>query len=763
MNLVDIVKDLFQNNKEFIESDDKVKLETLKTVDPRISELPIEGQTQVLEGLASKYAPKAGIIPAFNRIADTLKQINPIEVGQQFFNQIGQAAQQEFKPGYNPLDIPTVINTSLKTGIGQLAEGVYNLPGDLTNLYYGYEKVQPTYPITQGIPNALSMLPGIGKQFKRNFQDYDRISKQYPITSMLSQEIGEEIPAALLGLSIAQAGKFAKVKKLAKINKLPEPKKVDLTYKDVILPSVGSGIAEGFLVDPGQGNQKQRLQGRLINAASGAVTAPSINIAGKATGDISKGLNLLNDNKSGFDGLKQLNTKPTKTRYTSNFGKKLTVLDQQKATQKEEEKGFENIDTSKIKSGRVSKFYEEEKAGKNKSSNLPVRTIDSKIVINTTARVSQQKMAENAAIKQGLNPRKIEYDTKNDEWVYNPDKVVEQAPPVRKTAKVKKITKEKPLQSVEEPVVTENATSAKNAQVENPETTEEGGLTYKEREAKAKKEASNYRGKVVSVDGKNGKIVGNSYQGRVKVEFEDGTTKTVPGDNIKSPVEKSEVEVNNEKAQTPQKTESKTENETQEEKLLKVLTEPINLGATGRGHVFDVKDIPGAKIDEVKSVYDILKRAIQQNKEIAWKGKPKTSTGKETLKDKSGARLFDPLGFSINKDGDIRVFGNVKLADGTFEQRSYRLDTIDEIKINSNKQISTKEIVSKLGKKGYTNAYRGDRIIGLSQKLSEKTKIPYEKIREYKVSRAEQKKLADALRKNSDLWKELSEILGCYE
>ena len=63
-----------------------------------------------------------------------------------------------------------------------------------------------------------------------------------------------------------------------------------------------------------------------------------------------------------------------------------------------------------------------------------------------------------------------------------------------------------------------------------------GKLTAKEAENKAKREASNFEGKAVSVDGKNGEVVGNAF-GKVKVKFTDGTKAAVPADKVKPPVE----------------------------------------------------------------------------------------------------------------------------------------------------------------------------------------------------------------------------------
>lgn len=63
-----------------------------------------------------------------------------------------------------------------------------------------------------------------------------------------------------------------------------------------------------------------------------------------------------------------------------------------------------------------------------------------------------------------------------------------------------------------------------------------GKLTGKEAEAKAKREASNYEGKAVSVDGKPAVVTGTAF-GKVKVKFEDGTKATVPAAKVGPPVE----------------------------------------------------------------------------------------------------------------------------------------------------------------------------------------------------------------------------------
>ncbi len=61
-------------------------------------------------------------------------------------------------------------------------------------------------------------------------------------------------------------------------------------------------------------------------------------------------------------------------------------------------------------------------------------------------------------------------------------------------------------------------------------------MTPSERKAAQDREAGNYKGKPVSVDGRNAKVVGNPF-GDVSVEFEDGKRRTVSKNKIKPPIE----------------------------------------------------------------------------------------------------------------------------------------------------------------------------------------------------------------------------------
>ena len=81
-----------------------------------------------------------------------------------------------------------------------------------------------------------------------------------------------------------------------------------------------------------------------------------------------------------------------------------------------------------------------------------------------------------------------------------------------------------------------------------------GNLTAKEQAAKDKREASNYVGKPVSVEGRNGTIIGNPF-GRVKVRFSDGTESTHIPEKIEAPV----AEPTAQEAKAPQVSEQKPE------------------------------------------------------------------------------------------------------------------------------------------------------------------------------------------------------------
>ena len=69
-----------------------------------------------------------------------------------------------------------------------------------------------------------------------------------------------------------------------------------------------------------------------------------------------------------------------------------------------------------------------------------------------------------------------------------------------------------------------------------------GELTPREQAAKDKREAGNYVGKEVVVDGMDAKVVANPF-GKVKVEFADGTTKTVAKELVSSKPKEAPAEI----------------------------------------------------------------------------------------------------------------------------------------------------------------------------------------------------------------------------
>jgi len=89
-----------------------------------------------------------------------------------------------------------------------------------------------------------------------------------------------------------------------------------------------------------------------------------------------------------------------------------------------------------------------------------------------------------------------------------------------------------------------------------------GELTAKEQAAKEKREASNYKGKPVSVDGRNGTIIGNPF-GRVKVRFGDGSESTHLPEKIETPVEEKPESKPTEEATQPSEKPKTTEEKSQ--------------------------------------------------------------------------------------------------------------------------------------------------------------------------------------------------------
>lgn len=134
----------------------------------------------------------------------------------------------------------------------------------------------------------------------------------------------------------------------------------------------------------------------------------------------------------------------------------------------------------------------------------------------------------------------------------------------------------------------------------------EGGLTPKELEKANKHEQSNYIGKKVIADGMDAKVVGNVY-GKVKVEFEDGTTKLFDKDDIepiKKEVKISYPEVKQEKVITAKNNQGQTIKLKQDSKNNNVYNEEaINRDLKDLNTQFKNKTIKSKNGMEVSNFY----------------------------------------------------------------------------------------------------------------------------------------------------------------
>lgn len=226
--------------------------------------------------------PKAGLIPMAQRVGTGLVEgvKNLPNAVVDFTKQGIDAGKTEFTQGYNPIEAYTSGSLGAIQGVGNLLEGVWNLPGDAVNAYYGVDKVKATHPLTEGIPNILSKT-----QWGQNYlQGVQTLQERYPLSNLLMQEVGEEVPAMLIGAGTAKYGM-----KAGKIAKTAE-KISDVGYGKLARHSALAGFGEGFITDPAQGQQfnmtpEQRLAGRFTNATTGAVIAPAMNLGIKAGGD----------------------------------------------------------------------------------------------------------------------------------------------------------------------------------------------------------------------------------------------------------------------------------------------------------------------------------------------------------------------------------------------------------------------------------------------------------------------------------------------
>lgn len=226
-----------------------------------------------------------GIIPMAKRTGNILKQVpgNLWEAGKQFVKDTYEGGKQELElakqGGYNPIEAVGAVGYGTLQGGANLVEGAWNLPGDIRNLYEGQELTKPTHPLTQGLPNLINKT-----QLGQNLSDYQAyLQGKYPLATTLSQELGEEIPGAILGAGIAsKLGKIGNTGKKATSLK-------DIGYKELAGGSAVGGLGEGLLIDPSSDGTYQtpeeRWLNRFTNAGTGAVIAPALNIGTKATLD----------------------------------------------------------------------------------------------------------------------------------------------------------------------------------------------------------------------------------------------------------------------------------------------------------------------------------------------------------------------------------------------------------------------------------------------------------------------------------------------
>lgn len=265
----------------------------------------------------------AGLIPAGQRFLEGAGSAitNLPSAAVDFSNQVVESGKQELSQG-SPIGFLGALPIGIGQGAANLAEGLWNLPGDMANLYSGKEVVKPTFPISKGIPDLI----GKTEAGRKYLADVEALQQQQPLTTMLTQEIGEElIPAATGWLGAAKwANRGAKLSKAAEKTAKIGKTAGNVGYKQLAASSAAAGLGEGFLTDPSQGQDmtpEDRLKGRFTNAYTGAVLAPTINVGMKAGIDVTpkvnkavknvsakmvKSFNTLLNEPSSFDKLREI-------------------------------------------------------------------------------------------------------------------------------------------------------------------------------------------------------------------------------------------------------------------------------------------------------------------------------------------------------------------------------------------------------------------------------------------------------------------------
>ena len=210
-------------------------------------------------------------------------------------------------------------------------------------------------------------------------------------------------------------------------------------------------------------------------------------------------------------------------------------------------------------------------------------------ILQTAAEKFEPGKARRDALKQGFNPRHVEFDDKSQEWVINPERTSPDENPKRTAHFQEKreekeaiqqanLSDEQKLKLAESKAnydknieriktrdyskTTEGVTvsdeeqrqahlkgegmkyAAEKRKIIQGESLEpvSGGLTAKELDNKVKYLSSNYMGKKVSVEGVNGTVSGTAF-GKVMVALADGSVKTVEKTEIKEPMVQSGYEI----------------------------------------------------------------------------------------------------------------------------------------------------------------------------------------------------------------------------
>lgn len=223
----------------------------------------------------------------------------------------------------------------------------------------------------------------------------------------------------------------------------------------------------------------------------------------------------------------------------------------------------------------------------------------------------------------------------------------------------------------------------------------EGGLTDKELKSKLQKEASNYIGKKVTVDGKEGVIAGNPY-GKVKVQFDDGTVKTVTKDAI-TPVKFDKAIENNIKIAKPNQTVGTLgdyiQGEQTRELYKNVLDTPIKVTGDNKivnGAFAEINGKPTILIN--KNTANIEDTIIEEASHALRNAKGRTNLGLNGLDElrhgqystlpyeKSADKLVSHVKTLDNIEGQSGQFKNLKLIESVKKSDQFDKQIKDKIK-----------------------------------------------------------------------------------